>query len=101
MKTKITRRKSLVGVLLSALSFLGIAQAPKSRHKKVVWVRLTDEPLGPGDMWASTDPNTPERQGSTNYNLQMQSVHPNLYGKQPGTNCVNGWHWRPLSVINC
>src|SRR3954468_9221221 len=103
MKTKkISRRDALQG-LAAHIAISGAIASVIFNHpqRKVQWVRLKTETLGPGDMWASTDPNTPERQGKTNYNLQMQAVHPQFYGKPPGANCGNGWHWRPVSIVEC
>jgi hypothetical protein len=98
MKTKISRRTSLSRLLLG-IPFIGMPRKSKPIHQKVVWLKLTNEKLGPGDMWAKMNPNTPERQAEGNYNLQMQAVHPTQYGKAPGDNCNNGWHWRPVRVI--
>lgn len=64
--------------------------------KQIYWKRLINEPVTQGDFWASHDPNTPERQGDMGYNLQMQAIHPNNYGK-PAKDIPlgNGAHWRP------
>jgi hypothetical protein len=54
-------------------------------------------------MWASNDPNQPERQaGDYDYNLQMQAVHNGYYGtpaKKIGIG--NGGFWRPVGLVNC
>jgi hypothetical protein len=69
-------------------------------YAKVLWTKLVDEPLMPGDLWASHDPNTPERQGEGSFNLKMQAIHPKDYGVpvteiHPG----EGNYWRPQVVI--
>lgn len=75
--------------------------------KRVQWRELgLDEPLQCGDMWASTDPNTPEKQtGGGGYNLQMQAVNTKCYGSSrnsdnDSTNLGNGSHWRPIGIVN-
>jgi hypothetical protein len=72
--------------------------------KRVEYIKLTTEPLQCGDMWASVNPNTPERQGESEYNLQMKAVHPTSYGKRPSdndpaVNIGNGGYWRPVGIV--
>ena len=73
--------------------------------QKVVWREIVTEPLQCGDFWASYNPNTPEKQGNPNYNLQMQAITPQAYGIVPNsgnpvTNLGNGAYWRPVAVTN-
>lgn len=72
--------------------------------KRVQYQQLKNEPLQCGDMWASHNPNTPERQGEDSYNLQMQAVHQTAYGKRPcdndpAVNLGNGAYWRPIGIV--
>jgi hypothetical protein len=97
-----------------------ISPKPRGGYDKVVWMKLTNEPLGPGDVWASCDPNMPERQGDAaceangwaSFNLQMQAVHPSNYGGRPnqgferrtqyGAYIVGNVsrHWRPVGIVH-
>ena len=62
---------------------------------KIKWRRLEDyEVLRAGDIWASEDPNTPERQSGGGYNLRMQAAIP---GGLPVSG--TGAHWRPVGVV--
>lgn len=99
-----TRRQVIKTILTSFLgitTYLSISnQTTPRKNKKVVWVRLTNEPVGVGDFWASTDPNTPERQGENTYNLQMQAAHPNNYGVAADKiGRGNGDYWRPHGLV--
>jgi hypothetical protein len=68
---------------------------------KVVWRKLSESDLLQlGDFFSSHDPNTPERQGETGYNLQMQAVHPSEFGLfSKETECQSGrGHYRPIGI---
>lgn len=63
---------------------------------EVVWVKMkSKDRLTPGDMWASHDPNHAH---GFDHSLHLKAVGPDSWGKKPGHNIVNGWHWRPLYV---
>ena len=100
----ITRRGAIVSLFIAILStprvLLAGVQLPK--RQRVQWVKLKEEPVGVGDFWASYDPNTPERQAESGFNLQLQAVHPSYYGvpaKKIGIG--NGSFWRPIGLIDC
>ncbi|MDO8579527.1 MAG: hypothetical protein Q7R72_01495 [bacterium] len=98
----LTRRSTMAILLTALLAPLGILKASNSRPKqqKIAWIRLKDEPVGPGDFWASYDPNTPERQGEQLFNLQLQATHPLNYGvpaDKIGRGC--GDYWRPIGLV--
>jgi hypothetical protein len=101
----ITRREAIATVLTATVTSTAVLLNTRSQHKKVQWVKLTDEPLGPGDMWSSEDPNHPEKQGGSSgedYNLQMQAVEVDEYAtpsNRIGMNC--GAHWRPIGLVDC
>ncbi len=96
-----TRRSLIVGLIAGVAVMFGIRKQ-KTQYSKVKWVKLHDEPVTPGDMWASMtmDPNDTERQGECGYNLQMQAIHPSHYGF-PAKEIPrgNGDYWRPVAVI--
>ena len=97
-------RRTVLAALLPGTTLMVVASpgTKQSEHCKGQWRKLTsNDVLGPGDMWSSHDPNTPERQGEDNYNLQMQAVSFRSHGKLPGHNCNNGWHWRPVGIVPC
>lgn len=89
-------------------AFLGLfvtstATAATPKYQKVKWLKLYDEPLRPGDFWAAggQDPNEPERQGETNFNLQMQAIHPMHYDKRAKAIIRgNGDYWRPVGLVD-
>ncbi len=109
MKIPINRRKALTGLVtvgITAVASLFALRIPltshKTTHRKVAWKRLKDEPAGPGDFWASNDPNQLERQADNNYNLQMQAVHNSYYGTPAGKIGINsGGFWRPIGLVDC
>lgn len=105
MKTKISRRRALAGLLASvaATTVMGATStSTPARHRKVQWVKLKDESVGPGDMWSSVDPNQPERQAENGYNLQMQAVHPTEYGTPAEkVGHFSGDYWRPVGLVDC
>lgn len=53
------------------------------KYTKVVWRKITNEPLLPGDMCAAEDPNNIEQEGKADYSLTMQAIHPDRYGENP------------------
>lgn len=72
----------------------------RDKYRRVGWTKLDAEPLAPGDFWASDDPNTPERQGESDFNLQMQAVHSSYCGAPANTiGCNSGGYWRPVVII--
>lgn len=104
MKSFLSRRQTLLGlVTITITSVTARFTTPKiARHHKVAWKQLSDELIGPGDMWASHDPNTPELQGEYHYSLQMQAVNHRNYGtpaKEIGIG--NGSFWRPIGIVAC
>ena len=83
--------------------FLSASDAATSKLKycRVQWRKLLNEPDTPGDMWASRNPNEPERQDEGNLDLQMRAVHPSYYGKSErriGRN--SGDYWRPVGIVD-
>jgi hypothetical protein len=96
-------RRSVLGLLLALLvaPFASKAAKPQPKYRKVKWVMLIDEPVCPGDLWAchNTDPNEPERQGETYFNLQMQAIDPSHYGiPAKDISRGNGDYWRPVGL---
>jgi hypothetical protein len=81
-----------------AKSIALVAASAMSAPRRVAWVKITSEPLQPGDMWASHDPNTPYLQKGFDYNLIMQAVHASNYGSSPPTT-LNGAYWRPVGLV--
>ncbi|MBX4209080.1 hypothetical protein KW799_00045 [Candidatus Parcubacteria bacterium] len=72
------------------------------KYQKIVWVKLTKEPLTPGDFSATEDPNACDRQGEDNFNLQLQAVHPLKYGiSADDVGRRNGDFWRPVGFVSC
>ena len=101
-----TRRGVIATVIGLFTSLFVSAKNEEHPHQKIVWVQLTNEPIGPGDFWASENPNRADKQGDKdpdriwhNYNLQMQAISPNHWGK-PAKDIPlgNGGHWRPVSL---
>lgn len=103
MKTQISRRGVIAGLLTGVATTVitsASTTSPVCRHK-VQWAKLTCEPVGIGDMWASTDPNQPEKQGD-DYNLQMQAAHNTTYGiPADKIGRGNGDFWRPIGLVPC
>ncbi len=105
MKSFLSRRQTLLGLVSIAItSVTARFTKPKiARHRKVAWKQLSDEFVGPGDIWASHDPNTPERQqGDFSYSLVMMAVHFSNHGvpaKKIGIG--NGGFWRPIGIVVC
>jgi hypothetical protein len=105
MKLFLSRRKTILGLFTVAITSVTarFAIAKTTKHNKVVWKKISNEIVGPGDMWASHDPNTPERQqNDSNFNLIMQAVHCSNYGtpaKEIGIG--NGGFWRPIGIVAC
>jgi hypothetical protein len=71
--------------------------ADMEKIKRVHWLLLEDEPLQLGDMQASEDPNTPEKQSDNGYNLQMQAVHISRFGI--AANKFIGNYYRPWCIL--
>lgn len=72
-------------------------------YNKVVWRQITNEQLLPSDMWSRYNPNEIERQGETDFNLQMQAVPPTCYGitrnNSIAVSCASGGYWRPIGLV--
>ena len=75
------------------------AAATMSAPRRVAWVKITSEPLQPGDMWASHDPNTLYLQKGFDYNLIMQAVHAPDYGLRTQHTALGGAYWRPVGLV--
>lgn len=99
------KRRSIVGALFALFSIVpkSVAITNEPRYQRIKWIKLEDEPVGPGDFWVShnTDPNTPERQSESDFNLQLQAINPSHYGTPAKDIPRNtGDYWRPVGLID-
>jgi hypothetical protein len=98
----VMKRRNLI-TLFIAIFGTPIVVAAEPKYQKVKWLKLDQEPVCPGDLWAAggQDPNKPERQGEINFNLQMQAVHPMHYNQRAKDIARgNGDYWRPIGLVN-
>lgn len=77
------------------------------KYNKVIWKKIEDESLLPGDFWASHDPNKVEVQATTETGfpspIQLQAVGSARWGRNPAfndpvINLGHGAYWRPICV---
>lgn len=74
--------KSFQAPVFEVLLSVPMERIKLDKCQKVAWRKLgQDEIMGIGDMWASHDPNLPERQGEYGYNLQMKAVQSDSWNK--------------------
>jgi len=63
----------------------------------ISWKKLNIEELECGDFWANQDPNMIAMQGQNGYNIQLQAVHQNSYGRRACDMVIgSGAYWRPI-----